>query len=115
MPTAKLPEDSVDYDSDGSSRMTEQSFVMTDHDAETSSLTSFHGEEINPVGGSQPDESVRSSSPAQSVYSLTTSLLESSFVNIHGRALNSHSDVYQLPADEEEIYRLGESANSVYG
>ncbi|EJU02840.1 S-adenosyl-L-methionine-dependent methyltransferase [Dacryopinax primogenitus] len=45
-------------------------------------------------------------SPAPSVYSLTESLREASFKHVHGRAINAHSDVYMLPADDEEINRL---------
>ncbi|KZO94087.1 S-adenosyl-L-methionine-dependent methyltransferase [Calocera viscosa TUFC12733] len=45
-------------------------------------------------------------SPAPSVYSLTDSLREASFKRVHERSFNNHSDVYMLPADEEEINRL---------
>lgn len=112
MPNTKLLDESGDYDSDGPSHTTEQSFNMTNYGTETSSLSSFQREEVGHEApdGSQlaPEESVRSGSPTESIYSLTPSLLESSFMNVHGRTLNSHSEVYQLPADEEEIYRLGE-------
>jgi hypothetical protein len=73
---------------------TEVSFTMTDiRDGE--SQTSASG------------PSHRAPSPAPSIYSLTASLRENLLVNVHGRTLNSSSEVYQLPADEEEIYRLG--------
>ncbi|KAG8742607.1 hypothetical protein FRC10_001205 [Ceratobasidium sp. 414] len=45
-------------------------------------------------------------SPAPSLYSLTSSLRDQSFKHVHGRSLNAHSDVYSLPADEEEAQRL---------
>ncbi|KAG8712806.1 hypothetical protein FRC09_019433 [Ceratobasidium sp. 395] len=45
-------------------------------------------------------------SPAPSIYSLTESLRDQSFRHVHGRSLNAHSDVYSLPADEEEAERL---------
>ncbi|KAH7338828.1 hypothetical protein B0J17DRAFT_767878 [Rhizoctonia solani] len=45
-------------------------------------------------------------SPAPSLYSLTPSLRDQSFRHVHGRSLNAHSDVYSLPADEEEAQRL---------
>lgn len=79
-------------DSDGE---TEVSFAMTDA-APTESHTSVSG------------ASQRAPSPAPSIYSLTASLRQDLLVNVHGRTLNSSSEVYQLPADEEEIYRLGE-------
>jgi hypothetical protein len=47
-------------------------------------------------------------SPAPSLYSLTSSLRDQSFKHVHGRSLNAHSDVYSLPADEEEAQRLCE-------
>ena len=47
-------------------------------------------------------------SPAPSMYSITPSIIEESFRTLHGRRINNHSDIYQLPADEEEIARLGE-------
>lgn len=45
-------------------------------------------------------------SPAPSLYSLTPSLRDQSFRQVHGRSLNAHSDVYSLPADDEEAQRL---------
>ncbi|KAJ1302641.1 hypothetical protein OPQ81_002958 [Rhizoctonia solani] len=45
-------------------------------------------------------------SPAPSLYSLTPSLRDQSFRHIHGRSLNAHSEVYSLPADQEEAQRL---------
>ncbi|KAF8580131.1 S-adenosyl-L-methionine-dependent methyltransferase [Ramaria rubella] len=45
-------------------------------------------------------------SPAPSVYSLTSSLREQSFRQEYGREVNSYSEVYRLPADEEEVLRL---------
>lgn len=45
-------------------------------------------------------------SPAPSLYSLTPSLRDQSFRHVHGRSLNAHSDIYSLPADEEEAQRL---------
>jgi len=45
-------------------------------------------------------------SPAPSVYSVTDSIIAQSFTDEYGRKLNSYSNVYRLPADEEEITRL---------
>lgn len=52
-------------------------------------------------------------SVAPSVYSLTSSLRGQSLRQVHGRNLNAHSDVYFLPADEEEAHRLRECVFSL--
>lgn len=52
------------------------------------------------------DVDMRSLSPTPSLYSMTDSLIASSFRQEYGRNLNAHSDIYRLPADEEEIERL---------
>lgn len=53
------------------------------------------------------DVSMRSGSPAPSVYSVTSSIRAASYRQEYGRGLNNHSEVYQLPADDEELDRLG--------
>ena len=54
--------------------------------------------------------SLRSSSPARSmVLSVTSSMREQIYKEEFGRNLNNYSDVYRLPADEEELERLGGS------
>jgi len=51
--------------------------------------------------------SLRSSSPARSlVLSVTSSMREQIYKEEFGRNLNNYSDVYRLPADEEELERL---------
>lgn len=50
---------------------------------------------------------VRSASPGPSIYSVTSSIREDLLINVHGRLVNNHSNVYHLPADDEEIDRLG--------
>jgi len=55
---------------------------------------------------SQHSEVGRPPSPAPSIFSITHSLREELFTLVHGRFVNNHSEVYQLPADEEEIDRL---------
>jgi len=49
---------------------------------------------------------VRASSPTPSVYSLTSSTIERSFKKVAGRCVNARSDVYGLPADDQEVKRL---------
>ncbi|KAL0576872.1 hypothetical protein V5O48_005107 [Marasmius crinis-equi] len=52
------------------------------------------------------DHSMRSPSPGPSVRSLTGSMLERVFRHEYGRGFNNYSEVYQLPADREELDRL---------
>jgi hypothetical protein len=52
------------------------------------------------------DVSIRSPSPTRSVMSVTSSLRAQSIVEEYGRGFNNQSDVYRLPADDEELERL---------
>lgn len=54
------------------------------------------------------DLSMRSASPTPSVWSMTSSMRERVFKHEYGRGLNNYSEVYRLPADDEELDRLGE-------
>ena len=56
------------------------------------------------------DASMRSGSPAPSVYSVTSSIRAASYRHEYGRGLNNYSEVYQLPADDEELDRLGNAS-----
>ncbi|TFY63310.1 hypothetical protein EVJ58_g3330 [Rhodofomes roseus] len=49
---------------------------------------------------------MRSASPAPSVYSMTSSLRAASYRREYGRGINNYSEVYRLPADDEEFERL---------
>lgn len=53
------------------------------------------------------DLSMRSPSPSPSVFSFTSSLRAQAYRQEYGRGLNNYSDVYRLPADDEELDRLG--------
>jgi hypothetical protein len=97
------------YDSDSSDGYSSSapSLIMTDHFEDFTAASSF-------ARGTQPaithvteSESDGPPSPVYSIYSLIPSVREGMLKNVHGRALNNSSDVYHLPADEEEIYRLG--------
>ncbi|KAI0685087.1 hypothetical protein BC835DRAFT_1421619 [Cytidiella melzeri] len=50
--------------------------------------------------------SVRSTSPSRSVMSMTSSIRAAAYRHEFGRGLNNYSEVYRLPADEEELDRL---------
>ncbi|KAI0778675.1 S-adenosyl-L-methionine-dependent methyltransferase [Trametes elegans] len=52
------------------------------------------------------DWDMRSASPAPSVYSMTSSLRAASYRHEFGRGINNYSEVYRLPADDEEFERL---------
>jgi len=52
------------------------------------------------------DVSMRSSSPSSMVLSVTSSMRDKIYKEEFGRNLNNYSDVYRLPADEEELERL---------
>lgn len=56
------------------------------------------------------DVEMRSVSPAPSVYSVTSSIRAASYRHEYGRGINNYSDVYRLPADDEEFERLGTCA-----
>ena len=53
------------------------------------------------------DWEMRSASPAPSMYSVTSSLRAASYRHEFGRGINNYSEVYRLPADDEEFERLG--------
>lgn len=60
-----------------------------------------------PSSATSCDVSMRSGSPAPSMYSVTSSIRAASYRQQFGRGLNNYSEVYQLPADDEELDRLG--------
>ena len=53
------------------------------------------------------DVSLRSGSPTPSVWSVTSSIRANAYKQEFGRDLNNYSEVYRLPADAEELERLG--------
>lgn len=59
------------------------------------------------------DWEMRSASPAPSMYSMTNSLRAASYVREFGRGINNYSEVYRLPADEEEFERLGACSSAL--
>lgn len=57
------------------------------------------------------DISMRSGSPVPSVLSMTSSIRAQAFKHEFGRGINNYSEVYRLPADDEELDRLGGPAH----
>jgi len=60
------------------------------------------------TASSQTTYSIRSSSPVPSVLSMTSSMRAQAFILEYGRGVNNYSEVYRLPADDQEIERLRE-------
>ena len=57
--------------------------------------------------------SIRSGSPAPSVWSMSSSIRAQAVRQEFGRAVNNYSEVYRLPADEEELTRLGMASRQI--
>ncbi|KAJ7204464.1 hypothetical protein GGX14DRAFT_460500 [Mycena pura] len=62
--------------------------------------SAYHGTETS------VDISMRSASPVPSVWSMTSSLRANVVRQEYGREINNYSEVYRLPADDEELDRL---------
>jgi len=60
----------------------------------------------NTISSYDADASMRSSSPTSMVLSVTSSMRDKIYKEEFGRNLNNYSDVYRLPADDEELERL---------
>ncbi|KAF9011052.1 S-adenosyl-L-methionine-dependent methyltransferase [Cyathus striatus] len=88
---------SLDSDSDTDSEaLSIVSFPrFSDVDSEASSRTSYE----------QTNSNV-SHSPALSIMSMSSSLRSQVYKQEYGRDLNNYSEVYRLPADDEEMHRL---------
>jgi hypothetical protein len=82
--------------------------VQSDIDTDSMSESSFPRFSAS-EGSSRTsfDFDMRSASPAPSVASMTSSLREQAYRLEYGRGLNNYSEVYRLPADDEELERLG--------
>lgn len=88
----------------------------SDYDSDSCSISSTSPFSPAPsVGGSSYtsyDASMRSLSPTPSVWSMTSSLRAEAYKQEFGRGLNNYSEIYRLPADAEELDRLGASQHS---
>jgi len=83
--------------------------VEDDDDSDVYSVASLPPFSPPPsVGSSRTsyDVSMRSASPVPSVWSMTSSIRAQAFKHEYGRGLNNYSEVYRLPADDEELDRL---------
>ena len=86
------------------------SYDMSDDESDAYSMTS--GSYIMSRRASSvtsADTSMRSASPGPSIMSISSSLRVNAYRHEYGRGLNNYSEVYRLPADDEELERLGGS------
>lgn len=81
---------------------------MSDSDQSDYSDASMGTHRSEASSRTSADMSVRSASPARSVVSVTASLRAQAIRVEHGRGVNNYSDVYLLPADDDEVNRLSE-------
>lgn len=78
-----------------------------DSDTESDRYTEMSLDSSVATSRTSVDWSMRSPSPTPSVFSFTSSLRAQAYRQEYGRGLNNYSDVYRLPADDEELERLG--------
>lgn len=81
----------------------------SDDDEDESDLMSVSSGFARSVASSATtvDWEMRTASRPPSVFSMTSSLRANAYRHEYGRGLNNYSDIYRLPADEEELERLG--------
>ncbi|KAL0951792.1 hypothetical protein HGRIS_008460 [Hohenbuehelia grisea] len=84
--------------------------VDSDSDMDSDSHSSMSGSIFDPPpsesSATSYDVSMRSESPTPSIYSMTSSMRAAAYKLEYGRGLNNYSEVYSLPADDEELDRL---------
>lgn len=88
-----MDEDEYDADSDTYSVLSDSFSTFSSRRSISTADTEMH--------------SIRSASPTRSVMSMTSSIRATAYRHEYGRGLNNYSEVYSLPADEEELERLG--------
>ncbi|KAJ3559010.1 hypothetical protein NM688_g597 [Phlebia brevispora] len=76
-----------------------------DDDSDTMSLRSSSTRSVTTCA-TTVDWEMRSASRPPSVFSMTSSMRALAYRHEYGRGINNYSDVYRLPADEEELARL---------
>ena len=75
-------------------------------DADTASVMSFEPFSAASISSATDLQDHASISSGASIFSMSSSIRAQSFKHEYGRGLNNYSDVYQLPADDEELDRL---------
>ncbi|KAF9486357.1 S-adenosyl-L-methionine-dependent methyltransferase [Pholiota conissans] len=81
--------------------------VDSDTESDVFSMASLPSQSVSGSMASsyERDPDVRSASPV-SVISISSSMRAASYREEYGRNLNNYSDIYRLPADDEELQRL---------
>lgn len=82
-------------------------YFMDDDAHSVASSASMRYAPSTSTSATSHDWEMRSASPAPSMYSVTSSLRAASYRHEYGRGINNYSEVYRLPADDEEFERLG--------
>ena len=82
--------------------------MYSNSDADTANLMSFKPFSGTSASSATDIQDHASMSSGASVFSMSSSIRTHSFKHEYGRGLNNYSDVYQLPADGEELDRLGQ-------
>lgn len=84
----------------------------SDEESDTHSISSistgFAPSKATSTTSINSDISMQSISRPPSVFSITSSIRALAYRQEYGRDLNNYSEIYRLPADEEELERLGE-------
>jgi len=83
--------------------------IDTDSESDNQSVVSDLGYSETGISQSSVTSYERRSGSPVSVISLTDSMQAHIYRQEYGRNLNNYSDVYRLPADDEELDRLGSS------
>jgi len=89
------------------SHITSDADTLSSSDTDTASVMSFEPFSGTSASSATDMQDHASISSGVSVFSMSSSIRAQSFKHEYGRGLNNYSEVYQLPADDEELDRLG--------
>jgi hypothetical protein len=81
--------------------------MYSSSDVDTESIMSFEPFSGTSASSATDMQDHASISSGASIFSISSSIRAQSFKHEYGRGLNNYSEVYQLPADDEELERLG--------
>jgi hypothetical protein len=87
--------------------------MCSSSDIDTASVVSFEPFGNGSVSSATDMQDQASISSGASVFSMSSSIRAQSFKHEYGRDFNNYSEVYQLPADGEELDRLGWSTKAL--
>ncbi|KIP11739.1 hypothetical protein PHLGIDRAFT_63365 [Phlebiopsis gigantea 11061_1 CR5-6] len=79
---------------------------MSDDESDSCSMSGSFSASGKASSVTTADWEMRSASPGPSVFSIGSSLRVNAYRHEYGRGLNNYSEVYRLPADDEELDRL---------